>query len=90
MVRKDLSGNGNNGSLAFMSTSSSPAIGKIGQALAFSETPTRKLNLGNVLHSTGAFTYSAWVYVTDFNTAKVTGARACMRAPEFRVSWDGS
>jgi Concanavalin A-like lectin/glucanases superfamily len=52
---RDLSVNGNNGSLAFMSTSSSPTIGKIGQALNFVGSCSNYITMGNVLHPTGAF-----------------------------------
>jgi hypothetical protein len=63
---RDVSGNGNTGSLVTMSTSSSPTLGKIGQAMKFQGFPDR-ISMGNVLHPTGAFTYSAWVYVTNFD-----------------------
>jgi hypothetical protein len=55
----DMSGQGNTGTLVSMSTTSSPVPGKIGQALNFNGS-TNFINMGNVLHPTGAFTYSAW------------------------------
>ena len=42
-VTRDLSGNGNDGSLALMSTSSSPTPGKVGQALSFDGTSYQRL-----------------------------------------------
>jgi Concanavalin A-like lectin/glucanases superfamily len=73
---RDVSGNGNTGSLALMSTSSSPAIGKIGQALNFAGTQSSYISMGDVLHQSGAFTYSAWIYQTDQNP--VDGAPTIM------------
>jgi hypothetical protein len=62
----DISGNGNTGQLTNMSTTSSPTAGKIGQTLSFNGS-TNYVNMGNVLHLTGAFTYSAWIYPTNLN-----------------------
>ena len=61
----DISGNGNTGQLISMSTSTSPAIGKIGQALTLNGTSqyiTRDGNL-NSLSFGAPLTLSAWIKV---------------------------
>ncbi len=63
-VTRDLSGNGNNGSLAFMSTSSSPAIGKIGQALKF-DGSTNYISAPSAFNSTSG-SWSAWIKIRTF------------------------
>jgi hypothetical protein len=50
---RDMSGQGNTGTLVSMSTSSSPTPGKIGQALNFDGSAS-VVDMGNVLHPTGA------------------------------------
>lgn len=62
----DSSGNGNNGSLVNMSTTTSPTIGKIGQALNFNGT-SQIVNMGNVLDMTGtqSFSYGTWAKYTS-------------------------
>src|SRR3989344_6939524 len=60
----DKSGNGNTGTITNMSTTTSPTIGKIGQALNFDGTDDYVyLGAGSTFNfsSTNAFTISAWV-----------------------------
>jgi hypothetical protein len=67
----DRSGAGNNGSLISMSTTSSPTIGKIGQALKFNGSTTY-VDLGDVstlsFERTNSFSGSAW-----FKSSNITG-----------------
>ncbi|MDO8717127.1 MAG: LamG-like jellyroll fold domain-containing protein, partial [Dehalococcoidales bacterium] len=70
-IVSDKSGQGNNGSLINMSTSTSPIAGKIGQALSFN---------GNNSHvdmtsAPGAnnYTYAAWFYTRSFINGTATG-----------------
>ena len=63
----DKSGNNNTGTLTNMSQSTSPVIGKVGQALYFDRVDDY-INLGSpLLSENGNFTISAWVSLTDFN-----------------------
>jgi hypothetical protein len=60
---RDLSGQGNTGTLVSMSTTSSPAMGKIRQALKFNGT-NQYVDSGNpssVAFGTSSFTLSTWV-----------------------------
>jgi hypothetical protein len=73
----DASGNGNTGQLIAMSTSTSPTIGKVGQALKFNGS-NQEIDMGtpSALNITGnAITVSAWVYptVSDSNNRGVAG-----------------
>lgn len=58
----DLSGNGNTGALNGMSTTSSPMLGKIGQALLFSGSQWISIAPSSSLEFSGDFSISAWVY----------------------------
>jgi hypothetical protein len=59
----DRSGQGNNGTITNMSTSSSPTIGKVGQALSF-DGVNDNVNLGRVsaTESASQLTWSFWAY----------------------------
>ena len=91
----DSSGNGNTGTLVNMSTTTSPVIGKIGQALSFngstsyvSVPQTTALNFS----STGIYTWSTWLMYSSisgnqcylsqdpFNATKQTGFNLCLQA----------
>jgi Concanavalin A-like lectin/glucanases superfamily len=85
---RDMSGQGNTGSLALMSTSSSPVGGKIGQAFNFLGSNTNYVSMGDVLHQSGAFTYSAWIYQTNQNP--IDGAPTIMskyESSDFETWW---
>ncbi len=62
----DVSGNGNTGTLVSMSTTTSPVLGKLGQALNFNGT-SQYVNIpspaGSVLDATSTFSVAAWVKV---------------------------
>lgn len=60
-ITKDTSGQGNNGQIGGMSTSTSPVAGKVGQALYFNGSSSY-LTMGNVDNINGPITISAWVY----------------------------
>src|SRR3990167_85314 len=62
----DTSGQGNTGTLTNMSKSTSPVVGKIGQALTFDGTDDF-VNMGNVnsFERTDQFSYGGWVYWTS-------------------------
>lgn len=65
----DSSGNGNTGTMINMSTTTSPAQGKIGQALSFDGVNDR-INItdpvsGVLDFGTDSFSYGLWVYVTQ-------------------------
>jgi len=62
----DTSGQGNTGTLTNMSQSTSPVVGKIGQALTFDGTDDF-VNMGNVnsFERTDQFSYGGWVYWTS-------------------------
>jgi hypothetical protein len=57
----DRSGAGNHGYVVGMSTSTSPAIGKMGQALSFDKTNDR-ISFSSDFIGTGDRTFSAWIY----------------------------
>lgn len=63
----DRSGQGNNGTITNMSTSSSPAIGKVGQALKFTSS-SDKVDVGNITatNSQSQMTWSFWLYQTSY------------------------
>ncbi len=85
---RDVSGNGNTGSLALMSTTTSPVGGKIGQAMDFNGS-TNYINMGNVLHPTGAFTYSAWINMSDLNPVGGTPSIMGKYNDPIRETWFG-
>jgi hypothetical protein len=63
-ITSDLSGQGNNGALVSLSTTTSPALGKIGQALQFKSANTQYVNVptATALNPIAPnFTLSAWV-----------------------------
>jgi hypothetical protein len=71
---KDLSGAGNTGQLIKMSTTTSPVMGKIGQAMSFNGTNSYvdvPYNPSFAFERTNTFSVSAWVKVTS--TALPTG-----------------
>jgi hypothetical protein len=65
----DLSGNGNDGSLINMATSTSPTAGKIGQALKF-DSVDGEVDAGASasLNDLGPMTVSAWIKPTSINS----------------------
>ena len=66
----DLSGQGNTGALISLSTTTSPVIGKVGQALQFNGS-SQYINVGGnsgVLNITGDITLSVWVKTTTTGT----------------------
>ena len=67
-VTLDRSGNGNNGKLINIATSTFYSIGKIGQGFNFDGT-NDYVNIGNPasLQITGSLTLSAWVYLNDYS-----------------------
>jgi hypothetical protein len=67
----DRSGNGRNGTLTNMSQSSSPALGKLGQAFYFDGT-NDYVNIGNVSFLDSATAASVCVWM-KYNAASVTG-----------------
>ena len=73
-IEKDKSGNGNNGQLLNMSTSTSPVQGKIGQALSFNAVSSN-INLQNLTNwnlASTSFTISAWIkYRTRANSNRI-------------------
>jgi hypothetical protein len=71
---KDLSGNGNDGSLGLMSTSSSPTPGKIGQAMTFNGSRnyiTVSSTLNNSIST--QVSVSAWIKANESSFAENTG-----------------
>ncbi len=66
---RDISGRGNSGSLIAMSTSTSVAIGKVGQALKFNGSNYVSVADVTALHLTGDVTYSMWA---KFNSASAS------------------
>ena len=68
-VVKDLSGQGNNSQTVGMGTSTSPVVGKIGQALKFNGSSTQVSSVNNISLTSGAVTISAWVK-RPWNTIK--------------------
>ena len=69
----DLSGNGNTGTLVSMSTTTSPAVGKIGQGLLFDGSNDR-IAMDDVLDmGTSNWTATAWVKTTGTNGSIVVG-----------------
>jgi hypothetical protein len=64
---RDLSGNNNPGLLGSMSTTTSPATGKIGQGMFFDgETNFIQVDDASPLDSTSALTIATWVKATDW------------------------
>jgi Concanavalin A-like lectin/glucanases superfamily len=61
----DRSGNGNDGSLALMSTSSSPTAGKIGQALTFDRSKSQAITPSTNLQYQPPFSFSVWLQAAD-------------------------
>src|SRR3989344_1234060 len=61
----DKSGNGNTGTITNMSTTTSPTIGKIGQALKF-DGVNDYVTASSDFIGTSAGTFSAWVYARSF------------------------
>lgn len=67
----DQSGNGNTGTLVNMSTTTSPTIGKIGQALQFNGSSSYvSIPASATLNASSDVTTTAWVYLTS----KIAGA----------------
>ena len=66
----DKSGQGNNGTMINMSTSTSPTIGRIGQALNF-DVSTNFINIGDVLDaSSGSMSVSSWVKLSTLDLSQ--------------------
>ncbi|MBU6232213.1 hypothetical protein KGP36_06220, partial [Patescibacteria group bacterium] len=65
-VTSDSSGNGNNGQMIAMSTSTSPVSGKIGQALKFSYLNSQYVSINNIAISSTSATYSCWINVNSY------------------------
>ncbi|MBU6389917.1 hypothetical protein KGQ31_00010 [Patescibacteria group bacterium] len=67
-ITQDISGNGNNGQMINMSTTTSPVAGKVGQALAFNGT-NQYVNNGYFtnIDNQNALTISAWIKVKSFS-----------------------
>lgn len=68
----DASGNGNDGSITGMSTSTSPVQGRVGQALNFDNTDDKIIVQNSTsLNITGQITVSAWIYPRSFGGANL-------------------
>jgi len=86
----DSSGQGNNGTLVNMSTTTSPTRGVIGQALQFNGT-NQYISTLNFPPFTSAFTLSAWVYANNTGNykeiiAKSLGSGATRNDGELRLT----
>jgi len=71
-VTSDLSGQGFNGQLIGMSTSTSPVPGKMGQAFSFSGASTQYIDAGVAGNFTGNFTANVWIKRTTPFSANYT------------------
>lgn len=73
----DKSGNGNTASLSYLSTSTSPVIGKLGQAMKFPGTGFQNLviNDSSSLTLTASSTFSAWVNTKSLSARQVIMAK---------------
>ncbi len=71
----DRSGNGNNGTLVSMNQSTSPTIGKIGQALNIMS-GTTYITFPNISLASTPYTVSAWIYKNDTNDFSIVGGGA--------------
>ena len=69
----DLSGNGNTGQLVNMSTTTTPVLGKIGQAFKFADNTQVSVGTNSSLNLTNDLTITAWIkptYSLDQNGAR--------------------
>lgn len=92
-VTSDVSGNGNNGTMIGMSTSTSAILGKIGQALSFER--NQRVTNGDVTIFDGLteVTCSAWIYVDSRNSGFVSvlrkdGSITCLQLPGAENTWN--
>ncbi len=67
----DVSGNGNTGTMVGLATTTSPIMGKIGQALNFSSTLGNVNVAANPTTAVDNVTFSAWIKVTNSSQANI-------------------
>ncbi len=71
-ITLDKSGNGNNGQLVSMSTSSSPVAGKVGQGLTFKGVGYTNAGTGSALNVIGSdFSVSVWAKTNQIGTTRM-------------------
>ena len=88
----DLSGNGNNGTIVSMSTTTSPVLGKIGQALNFDGSSQKITTAAGVssICSVSTCSLSVWLYPTGSALAVGSATTAKVRLQMMRAIWEST